>query len=267
MNVRFEKPPIRELQKEHLLVDMHFHSRYSQDSSTPVQEIVRKARELGVLVALTDHNSINGVLEAHERSPGVIMPAVEITTSEGKDILVYFYTVDELAVFFMSRIQPYVRNTSSLRGGKTGISVERLFKLLENERCVIALAHPFAVGPRRSYRFFSNGHSNLLSQVHGIEVVNQAVPHKRNLAAVGWAMQLEKALVGGSDGHILSMLGSAFTCARATDWEGFLDSLRERQSLVVGEEKKLHHHVTNMSRILREKARVIENRKIRKENS
>lgn len=263
MNLKFEKPDIPALRKEHMLVDMHFHSRYSQDSSTSVRDIVNRCKELGVHVALTDHNSIRGVLRAEEIAPGVIKPGVEITTREGKDVLVYFYDVDELAGFFMSRIQPHVKNKSSIRQGKTSMPVRKLMKLLSNERCVIVIAHPFAVGPRRSYRFFKNGHADLLEYVHGVDCVNQAVPHKRNLAAVGWTLELGKSFVGGSDGHILDLLGSAFTYAKTESWAEFLDAVKQKNVSVVGEEKMLHQHVTNMARILREKTKVVQNRRIR----
>ena len=70
--VYFSPPDIERLRREHMLVDMHFHSRYSHDCSTSVEAIVKRCKELGVFVALTDHNSISGVLSAHRIAPGVV---------------------------------------------------------------------------------------------------------------------------------------------------------------------------------------------------
>lgn len=251
-----------------MLVDMHVHTQYSHDSSTSLSALADRARILGVHVAVTDHNTIAGAVKGHEIAPDVLHPGVEITTKEGKDVLIYFYTVEELKRFFSEAIEPYLKNKSSLRSGRTGITVQELLVLLSRYKCVTALPHPFAVGPRKSYTFFRrSGRNALLEHIDTYEVVNQAVPHRGNLAAIGWSVQCGKPGIGGSDGHILSMLGTAFTMSKATSWEEFLDLVRIGQTTIVGEERKLRQHMMNMARILREKARVIENRRINKLSS
>ena len=264
MRVLFEKPDLHAF-KGMRVVDMHFHTRHSHDSSTPVPAIIERARKLGVRVAITDHNSINGVLEAERLAPGFVLPGIEITTKENKDVLAYFPTAGELELFFRAHVQAHIKHKSSLRGIKTALSMERLLRELAKTRALVVLAHPFAVRPRQSYRLFSNGGAHLLAHVHAFECVNQAISHRRNLLAIGWAAQHEKPLVGGSDGHIPAMLGSAFTCAHAKDWPEFLDRIRKGDAIVVGERKLLHHHIVNMARILKEKAKVLQNRRIRNE--
>lgn len=264
MKVAFAPPQIPQLRQQGMLVDMHFHSGYSHDSSTSVASIIEKCQALGVHVALTDHNTIRGVRAAEQLAPGVIKPAIEVTTREGKDILLYFAAYQDLEDFHSAIIEPHVRSKSSLRSGRTSLPIKDLLEAARHWECVVALAHPFAIGPRRSYPFFRNGAGrDLLDGIDAIEVVNQAIPHRRNLTAIGWAAQEGKTAIGGSDGHILGMLGSAFTIADASDWRGFLGRVKEGQVMVVGEERKLHHHVANMGRILREKGRVMENRRIR----
>jgi len=264
MHVTYEKPDIERLRKEYMLVDMHFHSRYSHDCSTNVKSIIARCKKLGVHVAITDHNSIRGVLEAEKLSPGTVFPGVEVTTKEGKDVLVYFPTVHELTDFFMTTVQPHIKNKSSLRSGRTSLPIAQLFKALKNTKAFTVLPHPFAVGPRTTYQFLRlSQHAHLMQNINAIEVVNQAVPHRRNLAAIGWAMQCKKPMVGGSDGHIVGMLGSAFTCAKASDWEEFLLQIKRKNIFVVGEEKMLRHHVANLAHIFREKTKFLQNRKIR----
>lgn len=262
MRIIFGSHDVEELRKEGMVVDMHFHSRYSHDSSTSVKSIIERAEQLGVYVVLTDHNEIKGVLEAHRIAPGRIKPGIEVTTKEGKDILLYFYTVRELKEFFENIIHPHIRNKSSLRGGRTGLRLQDLITAASNARCVIAIAHPFAVGPRRSYLYFKR-HRDLLKHFHAIEVANQALPHKGNLLAIGWAAENGKTVIGGSDGHVVKMLGTAFTISPAQTWRGFLDNVKNGETTVVGEERKLRHHIINMTRILREKGKVIQNRRIR----
>src|SRR3569832_654949 len=100
MRIYFAKPDVATLSKEHTLVDMHFHSNYSFDCGTPVETIIKRCKELGVSVALTDHNAIGGVLAAEKIAPGVLKPAVEICTAEGTDLIPYFYDVAELEEFY-----------------------------------------------------------------------------------------------------------------------------------------------------------------------
>ena len=116
---------------------------------------------------------------------------------------------------------------------------------------------------RMSYRFFRGKGAHFIQRFHAIEVVNQAIPHRRNLASIGLAEQYRKTMVGGSDGHIVKMLGSAFTYARADSWEEFLHAIKKNNVSVIGEEQKLREHVMNMARILREKTKVIKNRRIK----
>ncbi len=87
-------------------VDLHLHSTASDGRSSP-GEIVRKAAELGLtIMALADHDSVEGIvpaLEAAKKFPQLrVIPAVEVSTdvpSGEVHILGYFidYTSPELA--------------------------------------------------------------------------------------------------------------------------------------------------------------------------
>jgi predicted metal-dependent phosphoesterase TrpH len=260
MQVRFSKPDIPALRKERMLVDMHFHSKYSRDCSTPVESIIRRCNELGVSVVLTDHNSIGGVIAAERIAPGVIKPGVEICTKEGKDVIPYFYSAEELVAFFDRVVQPKLKRNTSLQSNATLLPIADLLDELKRERCVIALPHPFALPPRRSYMFFNRkAHRHLLDEIDAFEVINQTMVHKQNLASIGWATQFDKAAVGGSDGHNIRALGSAFTVAKARSWEEFLDAVRKREAQVIGEERSFRHQVLNARDLIREKARFIRN--------
>ena len=72
--------------------DLHCHSNFSDGILSP-RELVRRAKEKGVLnLALTDHNSVEGVKEAIEEGGKIgvnIIPAVEMKF-RGGEILGYF---------------------------------------------------------------------------------------------------------------------------------------------------------------------------------
>ena len=254
MRIYFEQPNIATLREQHFIVDMHFHSRYSQDSSTPVDDILRKAEQLGITVALTDHNSIAGVLYANKIASGVIQPAIEVCTAEGKDIIPYFYTVDDLEEFYDTVLRPNIQRKSSLRSGATKITTQHLLEELKTRNCVISLPHPFAVPPRRSYsHFIKEENKELLNSIDVFEAINQTMIHKQNLSAIGWAVQHKKGIVGGSDGHILKPLGAAVTYSTAANWQEFLDDVKARRVMIAGEERGIGHQMMNATRILKEK--------------
>ena len=83
---------------EYQKVDLHCHSCFSDGSLTP-EEVIQRAHENGVdLLALTDHDSIEGVKtlwQNRSELPLTLIPAVEISSSwEGKDIHIVGLNVD-----------------------------------------------------------------------------------------------------------------------------------------------------------------------------
>lgn len=260
MRIRFEKPEIHALRQDFMLVDMHFHSDHSHDCATPVEAIVRRAQELDVYVALTDHNRIGGVLEAERLEPGRVKPGLEVTTSEGKDILLHFPSVELLEEFFEVHIEPRLGRRTSLARCRTTLPMAELLELLDESRALVTLAHPFALGPQRCYRFFTRNPS-LLRRIHAFEVLNSALPRKSNLMALGWATQCGSAMLGGSDGHILQLLGSAFTLSRGGEWPRFLEEIKRDRAVIVGEESSLNQQIRTAGRILGEKSKVFQNRR------
>ncbi|HDN01715.1 MAG TPA: PHP domain-containing protein, partial [Candidatus Bathyarchaeota archaeon] len=68
-----------------LKIDMHVHTWYS-DSSASVDEVIEAAKRRGLDgVAITDHNVIDGALEAERKSDGlIIIPGEEISTLHGE---------------------------------------------------------------------------------------------------------------------------------------------------------------------------------------
>ncbi|HSR51311.1 MAG TPA: PHP-associated domain-containing protein [Acidobacteriota bacterium] len=263
MQVVFERPDISALSADYMLVDMHFHSAHSHDCSTPVREIVERAEELDVHLVITDHNAISGVLEAERLAPGRVFPGLEVTTWEGKDILLYFNDCDALEDFFSRQVAPFIRrNRSSLASCRTRLTAERLFENLGDLDVLVSLPHPFVPGPRRSYPFFCKN-PQLVEVADCIEVINQVLPHKSNLMAVGWAVQNAKPVTGGSDGHYLSMMGTAFTACKASNWREFRREVKGGRAVIVGEERNLRHQLTHVTRMLGEKAKVFQNRPAR----
>ena len=96
--IGFEKPNLPELTKHYTVVDMHFHTHYS-DGSSAVEEIANRVRELGIGIAITDHNDIRGAIEIHKDTGIFSIPGIEITSKEGAHLLIYFYDIESPALF------------------------------------------------------------------------------------------------------------------------------------------------------------------------
>ncbi|HHU84049.1 MAG TPA: PHP domain-containing protein [Clostridiales bacterium] len=78
--------------------DLHTHSHFSDGSDSPYM-IVKKAKELGITVALTDHNSVEGLDEfvfAGKEYGVDVVPGVEFSTDYGeKEIHIIALFIDE----------------------------------------------------------------------------------------------------------------------------------------------------------------------------
>ena len=70
-------------------LELHSHTIYSRDSLFKPGQILRACDRKGIdLIAVTDHNSIEGALKAKEIAPERVIIGEEIFTSKG-DTLVY----------------------------------------------------------------------------------------------------------------------------------------------------------------------------------
>ena len=69
------------------LADLHIHTIHSYDGTASVSAVMKRAVEIGLdVIAITDHDEINGSLKALELAPKYgleVIPGVEVTTAEG----------------------------------------------------------------------------------------------------------------------------------------------------------------------------------------
>ena len=87
-------------------IDLHTHTTASDGTLTPT-ELVAHARELGLsAVAITDHDTMNGVAEAQtagERLGVEVIPGMEISTDyRGEDTHVLGYGMDINCLLYTS---------------------------------------------------------------------------------------------------------------------------------------------------------------------
>jgi len=121
-NVRFERPMVEHIRKSGFHpVDMHFHTNHS-DAYTKVRSALTLAKKKGVGLAITDHNTPSGVVEALRMRPEVrIVPGMEVSAEDGPHILLYFYGIAEMVDFYKREIEqrkgksPYTQSGTGKR--------------------------------------------------------------------------------------------------------------------------------------------------------
>ena len=68
-----------------LKVDFHCHTYHSPDSLTSIEKLIKSARSHGMdRIVVTDHNRLDGALEAQAADPELVIVGEEVQTTEGE---------------------------------------------------------------------------------------------------------------------------------------------------------------------------------------
>jgi predicted metal-dependent phosphoesterase TrpH len=250
----FERPDLTELKGRYAVVDMHFHSELS-DGHDAVEAIARRAADLGIGIAVTDHNSIHGAVEIDRFKDVFSIPGIELTSYEGTHLLIYFYDMKSLLRFYSRHVQPFMgaEIMSSL-----SLEMEDLIGRARQFETVIIFPHPYCgtyTGVHNPY--FANGRfERILALADGVEVINSENLNKWNLKSALLGFNLNKSITGGSDGHRLAQMGRVVTVAPCP-WRrrSFLDAVRRRKTRVIGKEIDILHKMTSSGAKLRSSMR------------
>lgn len=116
--------------------DLHIHSCLSPcgDNDMTPNNIVNMAKISGLdVIAVSDHNSaknLSAVFNVAKKANLIVVPAVEVCTSEEIHMLCYFCSLDD-AISFSKEIYPYlplIRNNESIFGSQL---------VLDKDDCII----------------------------------------------------------------------------------------------------------------------------------
>jgi predicted metal-dependent phosphoesterase TrpH len=167
-------------------VELHLHTCYSDDSLVKPDRLVAYCRNKGIdKFAITDHNEINGALEAQAIAPEHVIVGEEILTTEG-----------ELLGYFVSEKVP------------AGLTPMATIERLKAQGAVVSVAHPF--DPVRSKHWTTESLLALAPYLDAVEIFNsRCLRAKPNAEAKIFAA--EQGLPGtvGSDAHVLWEIGRA----------------------------------------------------------
>jgi len=233
--VIFELPAVKELSEHYTVVDMHFHTRFSDGFNTP-REVAARARKLGLGIAVTDHNTISGALEIARYRDILSIPGIEVTSREGAHLLIYFYEFKALSHFYRIDVMPFLGKDLM---SSISLPMAQIIERARKYDAMVIFAHPYcAMYTGLCNCMFPRDRQNeLLAMADGVEVINSGNLKKWNLQCAVLGFNLGKVMTGGSDGHNLFQMGKAVSCAQSSrDRVSFLDAVRSGRSRVIGKE-------------------------------
>jgi glycosyltransferase involved in cell wall biosynthesis len=233
--------------------DLHVHSIHSErpsewilktlgtrESYTQPEHIYRQARERGMdLVTITDHNTIDGVLELRARYGRDILMGVEATTYFPEDgckihVLIYGFSEGQFAEINRARasiydLRDYLRRenlahslahaTYALNGKLAFENLEKLILLFDVFEGVNGFGSARQNGTwQEALAALTPEHIQRLYERHRIE------PY----GLEPW----RKGITGGSDDHSGMFIGTTWT--RAPAGMDFLQALRDRRTQAAG---------------------------------
>lgn len=184
-------------------VDLHCHTRYSRDSLTTCDDLLRwmDRRELD-MVAITDHNTIAGALDFHARAPERFLVGEEIKTADG-----------ELIALFIEEEVP------------AGLSIEETIAQIRDQGGLVGASHPLdrwrgeAVG--RETLEAIHEHLDFL-EVFNARVIFPGDNDRAQALAARWGLPGS----AGSDAHAPFEVGRTYVEMPPFNGPGsFLDSL------------------------------------------
>jgi predicted metal-dependent phosphoesterase TrpH len=262
-NVVFEKPDHKKLSRKYTVVDMHSHTRASHDCNTKIKRFADRLKSLGIGAAVTDHDEIDGSLALKRRYPKLfVIPGIEATSLEDKDILLYFNSFDDLKGFYNRHILPNKKkHRTNAFTIKTRLPYEYILDVASDYNAFRVLPHPLMRGKGIFRRLKRKKDFSVLKRVDGIEAINAGQKLKYNIRGLTWAGLEKKPVTGGSDSHIIKTIGDSVTISTATSVEGFIESIRKKKNHVVGYTSNFMSELSSLGSIMRNKIRLVKNKK------
>lgn len=188
--------------------------------------MVEAALKKGIdCIAITDHNEVQGAVEALEYAKGkpiLIIPGIEVKTKEG-DIL----------------------GLNVKKVISKGLSAKETIKKIKEERGMAILPHPFGF-----FCSFKGNPEDLLKEIDGIEVLNASIFGSGNKIALDFAKKHNLPFACGSDAHFPNLIGRVFLEIPGENLsiEEVLEKIKNRKGKIVGSEANFFEKIIDHSK-------------------
>jgi len=176
-----------------LKIDLHIHSQYSEDATGSPKEIMKLLQKKGLHgMAITEHNSIKGSLEALKLKSKdfVIIPGVEISTADGH-------------LLALGVKEDITRN----------LSVQETIEKILDAGGIPIVPHLF----RKMSGIKKEKLETIHQKIPAIEVFNGCSLPKTNIKTAKVAKEFNLGGTGGSDAHDPSYVGYGYTIIESTE--------------------------------------------------
>jgi hypothetical protein len=198
--------------RDWIVVDLHMHTEWSHDCSTPTADLLDHAEQIGLgAIAVTDHNAFGGALEAVELARHrdlIVIPGEEVKT-DGQGEVIGLFLGEEIP---------------------RGMSFADTLEAIREQGGLVYLPHPFdrlhaIPDPATLHRH--------LAEIDVLEVFNaRLLRDSFNDEALRFARKYRLLQGAGSDAHVLPGVGTGVVRMRRFDGpEEFLISLRTAEIL------------------------------------
>mgnify|MGYP001594674004 CR=1 FL=1 len=196
-------------------VELHVHTKYSYDCSISYKDLIAKCIQKNIdVVAVTDHNQIEGALRLQKIAPFKVIVGEEILSKEG-----------EIIGLFLKKFIP------------SGLSMSQTIREIKHQGGFVYLPHPFDTTTRKTA---IKGNSLVLNvdDIDIIEVFNgRTIKPWDNLKSERFANEKGKTMCIGSDAHTKYELGRNYIYIdNFSNQNGFLESLSSakfKKSIVI----------------------------------
>jgi len=194
-------------------IDMHVHTAYSHDSWTSPQQLERILIEKGIDgVAITDHDTLGGWLQAKASTRKIVIPGMEIRTSIGEVLALFIQTEIRCSEFYS--VVDEIRS----QGG------------------IVALPHPYNWLRRYRLKLSKLNDDDLKRVFDAIEVFNaRCILGAFNNKAGELARKLGIPMIAGSDAHTPAEIGrGGIVCREVENVEDVHEALRKGKNSIFG---------------------------------
>lgn len=187
-----------------LKADLHIHTEFSMDCSTPLAKIIERCRQLNInCIAIADHGTAEGALKMQKLAPFKVIVAEEVLTTQG-----------EIMGMFLKETIP------------SGLTPAETVKRIREQGGLVNIPHPFEKIRGSALKDWCI--NEIAGDIDLMEVLNSRSPFPANTNKAR-AFAEKHGIPGGagSDAHTIMEIGNA--CVELTDFETpqeFLKSLK-----------------------------------------
>jgi len=209
-------------------IDLHVHTKASSDSFIDLKDAIKTAKNIGLDgLAITDHDTIEAALiAANMKTEIIIIPGIEVSATEG-----------------------HILGIGITEEMPRGLTAKETVEKIRELGGLAVVPHPFdflrhGVGEKVARQINPDAIESINS--------NSALFYYEKRLSEKLAEKIQKPQTAGSDAHMLSSIGEAYTMVetKSTDIESILESIKVGKTKPVGKPTSVRTKINNSLKIL-----------------